>query len=405
MIRDNPKVQVDFAVLQVSAASEQAVDGISTKQLNGDTSKVYVIDGLLDLTLGVSDLHLFDVRTAACDCIKAYFSNHADIKLHFLQRAIQGHNSGADETANVLTTLLRPTSASTADPYRPWFASVILFSLIWDDGQAKAMAMDVCEGDAEAGEEVVTCIQTISDNLIGGLQRLDDTRLLIGYLMLLCGWLFEDPDAVNDFLGEGSNMQTLVNQLATGDRDGIVVQGLCTLLLGIVYEFSTQDSPVPRREVHKILIRMGRDVYIDRLNKLRKDPALRDFEVLPQKLISAPDGGLPEVCFDKTFVEFLKDNFSRIQRAIDRDPGLEISVISNGVQRGISREMVDELRTSLQEKEEILHKSQSELGALERQLSQERTTLRETEDDAAQGLSRAQQEHQESQRRLQEEIR
>lgn len=373
---------------------------------NGDTGKVHVIDGLLDLTLGVSSLQLFDARAAACECLKAYFHSHAQIRLHFLHRAIEGHASGADETVNVLTTLLRPaTGGVTSDPYRSWFASIILYHLICDDAETKAMAMRVSEGDASSGEEVVTCIQTITSNLIEGMQRGDDDRVLVGYLMLLCGWLFEDFDAVNDFLGEGSNVQRLAELAAYGDREKVLVQGLCTLLLGIVYEFSTKDSPVPRKSLHHILIsRMGKDQYVNRLNKLRRHTAIRDFEVIPQKLASAGSGSLPEVFFDKVFVDFMKDNFSRFQRAIDRDPGFEIAVISNGVQKGISREMVDSLRSSLEEKEGTLQKAQSDILSLERQLEQEAADHRRASETAAQDFQRLKRVNEELQRNHDDDI-
>jgi hypothetical protein len=352
----------------------------SPDQQNGGT-KVYVIDGLLDLTLSVSSLQAFDARIAACECIKAYFNNHAVIRLHFLRRAISGHTSGADETANVLTTLLRPTDGNTpSDPYRCWLAAVLFFHLIFDDAEAKSLAMNIAEGDASNGEEVVTCIQSVAANLITGIQQGEDDRVLTAYLMLLCGWLFEDPDAVNDFLGEGSNVQSLVQAVLQVDHGSVLVQGLCAVLLGIVYEFSTKDSPLPRATLHSILAsRMGRDQYIDRLTKLRKHPLLRDFEVLPQKL---GPSGLPDVYFDKSFVDFFKDNFSRLIRTIDRDPGMEIPVVANGVQKGISREMVDSLRSQLEEKDNALQKIQADFLSLERQLGQERADSRRAKETA-----------------------
>lgn len=332
---------------------------------------------------------MFDARFAACECIKAYFYNHPAIRLHFLRRAIEGHASGGDETANILSTLLQPVVGS-ADPYRYWFASVIFYHLIEDEEEAKKEAMSFTVGDAANGEEVVTCIQTITANLIDGVRKDDDQRILLGYLMVLCEWLFEDPDAVNDFLSEGSNVQSLLQVLALTDREKVMVQGLSTLLLGIIYEFSTKDSPVPRKTVHQILMSgMGRDVYAERLDRLRKHPTIRDFEVLPQKAGSFGLGGLPEVYFDKAFVDFLKDNFSRFQRAIDRDPGYEIPIISNGVQKGISREMVDSLKASVEEKEAALIDAQEKLISFQRQLEQERSDNKRLKETNAQELSKA----------------
>lgn len=407
LIRGNTALQEGFAQLQVTSVLDEPPDeGNESSQQDG-IPKVYVIDGLLDLTLSVSSLSAFDSRLAACECIKAYFFNHPVIRKHFLRRAIDGHTSGADETANVLTTLLQPLDGHVSgDPYRYWFAAVLLFHLIFEDAEAKSLAMSVAEGDASNGEEVVTCIQTITANLIMGIQKNVDERILVAYLMLLCGWLFEDPDAVNDFLGEGSNVQSLVQAIFQKGGDGIIVQGLCAMLLGIVYEFSTKDSPVPRGTLHPVLAsRMGRDQYIDRLTKLRSHPLLRDFEVLPQKPTSAPVGGLPEVFFDKSFVDFVKDNFSRLLRAIDRDPGMEVPVIANGVQKGISREMVDSLRSQLEEKEKTLQKAEEKLQSLERQLGQEQADHRRTKETADVDLKRIKSVNEALQRHYEEDLK
>ena len=406
MIRGNQSLQEGFAQIQVTSVLDEPIDAGDTSQQNG-IPQVYVIDGLLDLTLSVPLSAAFDSRLAACECIKAYFYNHPLIRKHFLRRAIDGHTRGVDETANVLTTLLQPLDTHVSgDPYRYWFAAVILFHLIFEDADAKSLAMSVAEGDASNGEEVVTCIQTITANLLIGINKNVDERVLVAYLMLLCGWLFEDPDGVNDFLGEGSNIGSLVQAVRHITGDSIIVQGLCAMLLGIVYEFSTKDSPVPRATIHPILAsQMGREQYVDRLTKLRGHPLLRDFEVLPQKLSSAQMGGLPEVFFDKSFVDFVKDNFSRLLRAIDRDPGMEIPVVANGIQKGISREMVDSLRSQLEEKEKALQKAEEELLSLSRKLGQEQADHRRANETASVELTRIKQVNDALQRHHEEDVK
>jgi hypothetical protein len=407
LIRGNPSLQEGFSQFRVtSVLDEPPEESPEAGQQNG-IPQVYVIDGLLDLTLSVSLMGAFDCRLAACECIKAYFYNHPIIRKHFLRRAIDGHTAGADETANVLTTLLQPLDVQiTSDPYRYWFAAVILFHLIFEDSNLKSLAMKVTEGDASEGEEVVTCIQTLTGNLIIGLQKNVDERVLIAYLMLLCGWLFEDPDGVNDFLGEGSNLQSLVQATLGTVGDGVIVQGVCALLLGIIYEFSTKDSPVPRATIHPILTtQLGRERYINKVTKFRSHPLLRDFEVLPQKLSSAVVGGLPQVYFDTTFVDFVKDNSSRLLRAIDRDPGMEIPIIANGVQKGISRELVDSLRSQLAEKSGALQKSEEDLVSLGRQLGQEQVDHRRAKELSAVELARTKHVNEALQRHHDEDLK
>ena len=407
MIRGNRNLQEAFAQLQVTSVLDDVSLSPSSKGAENSVSKVYVIDGLLDLTLSISSLQAFDTRLAACECMKAYLFHHPVIRLHFIRRAIDGYLSGADETANVLTTIMRPSDATgSVDPYRHWLAAVILFHLIFEDAEAKALAMTVAEGDAEKGEEVVTCIQTISGNLIAGIEKSEDERVLVAYLMLLCGWLFEDPDAVNDFLSEGSNVQSLVQAVVQNSVDAPIVQGLCAMLLGIVYEFSTKDSPIPRATLQPILLsRMGRELYIDRITKLRNHTLLRDYEVTPQRLDSTPIGMLPDVFFDQTFVDFAKDNFSRLIRAIDRDSGFEIPVVTNGVQKGISRDMVDSLRTEVEEKSKALDEAEAKLVTLDRQYGQEQADNKKAKETTAVEFARIKKVNDALQRHQEEEMK
>lgn len=384
----------------------QSVPQVNGHSQNEPAHKVNVIQGLLELVLATSSSEEFDVRLAACKCIKAYLYGHAPIRLHFLRRAIDGHISDDNEIDNIFTILIDNSgSAPAGDPYRPWMAAVILFHLLYEDSDAKAIARGVTEGDAESGEEVVTCIQALSANLIAAVQRSDNERVSIGYLMVLCAWLFEEPDAVNDFLGEGSNVQSLVQLITQDTHRKVLVTGLCAYLLGIIYEFSTKDSPVPRATLHQILtMRLGREQYTDQITKLREHTLVRDFEVLPQRLDSSKSGGLPDVYFDSTFVEFLKDNFSRVVRAVDRDPGIEIPVIANGIQRGVSRELVDSLRVQAEDRIQALHRAESELLNLEQKLGQEQADHRKAKEFAALELGRIKSVNEALQRNHEEEV-
>lgn len=372
------------------------MDDGSVQSINHkDEAQVYVIDGLLDLILNLQDSTAFNLRYAASECLKAYFSNHLNVRLHFLTRAIEGYLAGGEEVTNALTVLLAPSAEQSAsDPYRTWFAAVIAYHLLYDNPAAKSKALSLTEGDAAEDEEVVTSVQTVTAHLLTGVRRGDDARISVGYLMLLTIWLFEDLDAVNDFLSEGSNIQSLIqaiSQPATPENE--LVQGLCAMLLGIAYEFSTKDSPIPRTTLHSILTtRLDREQYLDRLLKFRAHPFVRDFEMIPQRRDPALVSGLADVYFDSAFVNFFKDNYSRITRAIDRSPELEISVITNGVQKGISRALVDSLREQIREKETAIEEAKVAAESQESRLGQEQGEHRRFREEANKELAKAQEE-------------
>ena len=344
-----------------------------------------VIQGLLETALAVSTQPNFDIRLAACECIKAYLYGHVPIRLHFLRRARDGHSAENPESDNIITILLQnPSDQPSSDPYRPWIAAVILFNLTFEDHKAKSIATEIVEGDAGKGEETVTFIQALSGNMISQAQRGTDDRVTIGYLMVLIGWTFEDPDAVNDFLQEGTNVQSLIQMALQPVQHKVLETGLCAFLLGVLYEFSSKDSPISRSTLHDIVTtRLGREHYNDKLTKLREHPIVRDFEVLPQSQSGDQVIGLPDVYFDKIFVDFLKDNFSRVARAIDRPPSIEVSVVANGVEKGISRELVDSLRLQLDDKMKNLQRAESQILTLERRLGQEQADHRKVRESTA----------------------
>jgi hypothetical protein len=407
LISGNPTLQEKFADIEVFWNSQ---DG-QAKLSNGDSKavapqKINVIEALLKLALEPAPIYRLDARLAACECMKAFFAKHSGIRMHVLRRAIDGHVSGDDQIPNILSVVLEaPESRGNVDPYRKWMASVLMFHLVFEDPEAKSLAMKVTEGNAENGEEVVTCVQMVAANMITGMQRGDDERISVGYLMLLCGWLFEDPDVVNDFLGEGSIIQSLIQETKQGRLGHVLVPGLCSILLGIIYEFSSKDSPIPREALHKLLSSsLGREQYVDKITKLREDPLVRDFEVLPQTARGDHDGGLPEIFFDRTFIEFLKDNFSRLIRAIDRDPGLEIPVIANGIQKGISRELVDTLRAQVEDRNQTIQKLESDLLTLQQKLEQEQLDHRRTKESTGLEISRIKQINETLQRSHEAEI-
>jgi len=405
LIRGNASIQEHFGDLAVPKASVGAKSVTNGQSAPNGIELTNVIESLLNIALQPASISIFDVRLAACECVKAFFSGHAGIRFHVLRRAIGGYKRDDDVVPNILTVLIRPSdSPATSDPYQTWIASVLLFHLLFENPEGKELALTITDGDASSGEEVITCVQSIATNLITSVQRREDERAVIGYLMLLCGWLFEDPDAVNDLLGEGSSIPSLINASKITSSTAPLVAGLCIVLLGIIYEFSSKDSPVPRSKLHGLLTNgLGREIYIDRLMKLRENVHVRDFEVLPRSS-SHTDGGLPNVFFDQTFIEFLKDNFSRLQRAIDRDPSFEVSVMTNGVQKGISRELVDSLRAQLADKVKTNEELETRVVDLQHKLDQEGLDHRRTRESTAVELSRIKQINEGLQRNHEEEL-
>lgn len=407
MIRENPPLQEQFGDLSVPKTEDRKTSNLANGHgVPNGVTMVNVIESLLGVALEPASSNQLDLRLGACECIKAFFTGHSGIRSHVLRRAIDGFKTGSDNIPNILLVLLEQSEHNTSiDPYQRWIAAVLLFHLLYDNSEAKAMALGIAEGDSESGEELVTCIQLLASTVMTAIKRNEDSRISVSYLMLLSGWLFEDPDAVNDLLGEASIVQSLINGAKLNPATNPLVSGLSVFLLGIIYEFSSKDSPVPRKTLHGLLIdRLGREQYLDKLKKLRANSTVRDFEVLAPTSQTDLDGALPEVYFDGTFIEFFKDNFSRIVRAIDRDPGIEVSVIANGVEKGVSRDLVDSLKAEVEDRSKSLRDLESEMLLLKQKLEQEQLDHRKTRESSVVELGRIKHINESLQRNHEDEL-
>ncbi|KAI4716376.1 hypothetical protein E4T48_07429 [Aureobasidium sp. EXF-10727] len=361
----NAPLQEAFASFQVPVTPENPapVNGVATKS---QPKTMYVIEALLNLVLSASASRTLDLRSAACSLIKAYFHGHDRIKLHFLQRAIAGYTEGEEEDMNILSTLLNgpQLGPATPDPPRFAFASDIACQLLFNLQDAKSMLMGVSEGDADKGEDVITAIQTLSGHLLSSLQNDLDPQLSISYLNLLITFLFDEPAAVNDCLAEGSSLMGVLidnalltaNSQVAADPIKSLLPGLSAILLGTIYEFSTKDSPIPRRTLHPLLTsKLGRQKYFDALMQFRQNPIVRDSEFIPPEIEGAA------ILFDNEFVDWFKDEYGRLKRVIDREPGIEVVRPSDV---GVDRDVLDDLREKIKARDEKLQQiEQDDLAA------------------------------------------
>lgn len=375
-VADNPPLQEAFAALTVSDPT--LVNGIEreTQQSTGSRSKsptkrssvrrsaenprTYIIEALLDLTLDRphDDVRL---RAAACGAIQAYLGQHDRIKSHFLQRAISGH-AQHEKASNVLTTLSEPKD----DPSALLFASWILEDIVMDDFNAKEVLTAVKEGDANAGEDVLSFLQTVGAHLEEALLKDTEVASVSAYCTLLSVVLWDFAIGVDDLLAESASLLQVLTQMSQNAALSPLTDGLCATLLGIIYEFSTKDSPTPRRTIAPLLTqKLTRSRYLQVIAELRRHPAIRDSDV---------DGSSEEeLLFCKSFVDLFMDEYSRLRKAIDKDPGIEV-LPSSSTDAGVDRDVLDDLRQQLQTARDTSSQTQQERAAIVQQHDQERLT-------------------------------
>jgi DNA repair exonuclease SbcCD ATPase subunit len=390
LIANNPPIQEQFAALQLALPTENDTTSQAGSQTNGSRSnatsarnsarpsvekpRAYVIEALLDLTLDQPRSET-PLRAAACCLIQAYLANHDRIKNHFLQRAISGYTQG-EEAANVLTALLQPGT----DTQGVLFASWIVQDLLIDVFDAKIALAAVKEGNESEGEEVLTAVQALASQLETAMQTGADERVIAAYASTLVVFLWEFADGVNDLLAEGSGLvQALVASVSSA-ATAPTTAGLAASLLGTVYEFSTKDSPISRRTLAPLLTqKLGRGKYLDALLAFRRDPVIRDFGV------DEPSGDSDIV--NETFVDLFQTEYSRLRKAIDKDPGVEVLPFAD-IEAGVDRDVLDDLRQQLQTVKNSLSQTSKDAQDLRQQAEHDKMTLQKEGQSASAEVDR-----------------
>ena len=195
----------------------------------------------------------------------------------------------------ILSGLLDLPSSPEAhfDPYRPLFACLLLSHLVRNSEHAKKLAREITlppsgvDSAVEDDDDKAGLVQLVVGNLMmaareqtecvnraakdghqsGSAEEEDWTRVMVGYLVLLCTWLWDSPKTVKDFLSESANLQVvcalcvslywggnakvltnpqLIQPITQTTGIDPLVQGLCAFLLGVCYEFNREPGEITR---------------------------------------------------------------------------------------------------------------------------------------------------------------
>ena len=275
----------------------------------------------------------------------------------------------------ILAGLLElPSAGAEFDPYRPLFSCLLLAHLVRNSELAKKLARDITcpTADGESAiaddEDKVTLVQSIVGNLMmasreqtecvnraakdgkvaGSTEEEDWTRVMVGYLVLLCAWLWDSPKTVKEFLSESANLQVV----GFSDRSSLTpahpthhpnhrnrspgprterFPPRCMLRVQprawrdhSVCRYPRDITDFYRATLHPILhSRIGPDQFVSRMARLREDPRFRAvqpdaFETegtetapQPHDEVDEADEGL-ELWFDWAFVDFWKNHYCEL---------------------------------------------------------------------------------------------
>jgi len=309
------------------------------------------------------------VRAAALQAFEALVLQNMEVRmtlLHALVAAplpeqLQSHAGQLlDAVAHLPTTPLVGAPQTRFDPYMYLFASTMLSYLLQVSDTAKAFVRQVrldADGRCVVGaprneahhdtddDAPPILIHVVVGNLAMALREhaeavrreraaiaaehanssQDWAHIIVGYLTLLAQWLWQSSSSVADFLSESANLQIVVQPAAQATGVDPLVQGLATFVLGVAYEFNplmgedSSEGIMTRHTMHSILrTRIGVDEFGTRLVLTKSDA--RFYECTPEVLEDVTrhmdDPEPPALWFSWPFVEFWKDTYVRVQKAI-----------------------------------------------------------------------------------------
>ncbi|KAG7896228.1 hypothetical protein KL907_001959 [Ogataea polymorpha] len=398
IIRSNAEIQLQFSQIDVPymdptlPASAQKMDEV-----------VPVIDALLHWCFYANSVHLFDLRMASVVLLHAYFKDNADAKYAFLkdqkyafnklngvpdsedeleeeeeedangevENDANGESRSASTTftgANLFATLINVDSDLQLNPYKIWFACLVLIYVFEDYNEGRDLAMSVQIGNASANEDVLNIIEAVGQALCSSL-RFKDPRVPIAYMMLLSVWLWENFQAVDRFLQDPSILDQLLAYLVEANDENLLAQGMVVVLLAIVYEFTRKKSPVSRQQLSSLLkSRVGDNAFSLKIQQFEKSEAFSNYDEETMLNPDRDDTGLPQVFFDPLFVQLVKENSRRLRGAIGHDPSFEpLEKLSFDAFETVQNDclsLTNDLKTVRKEADETIEKQKAEIERL-----------------------------------------
>ncbi|ODQ45995.1 hypothetical protein PICMEDRAFT_21486, partial [Pichia membranifaciens NRRL Y-2026] len=351
VIRSNNDVQFKFSQVDVPY-----LDPSLPSTAQKFEAIVPITVALLNWCLHVNSVHLFDIRAAALDTLHAFFRDNTEAKIAFIDDQVYTFNSlngiennnesfelndanasvkndneslevsidpnSLDSKSNIFQTLIQMENYKL-NPYKIWFASIILLYVFEDYPEAKLKVMAITLGNENDDEDVISIISAIAQALCTSLKQ-SDIRVPIAYLMLLCNWCWDNYEAVDEVLKDLSILDQLLAFIVDSANESDLVQGLISYFLSIIYEFSRKTSPISRSQLHQYLSkRIGVHSFSLKIQQFVKDKHVSNFKELDWLNPTRDESGLPEVYFDGIFIDQVSENSQRMTRAIGKDPIVE----------------------------------------------------------------------------------
>ncbi|KAI8805038.1 p115 like vesicle tethering protein [Cladochytrium replicatum] len=266
----------------------------------------------------------FSVRAAAAYTFQCAVHNNADSQLAIASTLTppppDNPNSQLEEKpespGSLLIAALLGAESARVDPYRVWFAAVMLSHILRNNPHTQVIVLEH-KFDEEGDDEPISLLHKCMYASLMASREGADIRVQIGFISLVATWLYDCPRAVKEFLSEAANLQFLVEQINQTTGVDPIVQGLAAYVLGICYEFNDDSEPAFTRASMKSLIisRIGVDMFMSKIERLREAPQFTKVSQYMLPTTEAADAP-PDVYFDSAFAELFKSTYDSISKSI-----------------------------------------------------------------------------------------
>ena len=259
--------------------------------------------------------------------------------------------------------LIKSLQEGYKQPVASWMASVLLASIISDNQDCKHFALRIQLSLDRPKENLLTlCMTLLRSNQV---QKQRDTSLVgqiasIGFLRLLCVWMFQFPPLVAEFLSVPENLSFLVEIVAQSPAN-IHLQGMAALLVGFCFMFNeneeSEDMSSNRLALHGIIChRIGLDKFLACLDAMRQSAPFQRAETLDITTLDLTEVDLEILLYDSDLIEFVKNARDQLLRDL-RSPNKRKADIQYKDQIREKDALIEQLQTKITELESCVSRS------------------------------------------------
>ncbi|XBW36934.1 hypothetical protein QEN19_002513 [Hanseniaspora menglaensis] len=320
IIKANESLQDKFGTIDVPL-----IDPIKNSIDSAEKVLMPVYKILLNWSLKLTSVHALKLRLVCNELIKCFLFQNKTLQQNFINNQLKEYSELEDNEINIFYNLLEYDSNLVMNPYKLYFVIDLFIFLINDNRENKDLLLLNTDNETNY-------LEIITELLITHLNSNNNNiRLVLFYLQFLEFIVFQDFKYVNKFLDSKLNLKQILTYLNDKQfqlSELIIVKESIFLLVGIIYDFSTSESPIDRKSLHKLITKTTSiENYKNNIKKLYDNENLKN-SLKIDYLDNSTDfieknSGLPNLYFIPEIHEFILANKTQFINSLSQDPLLD----------------------------------------------------------------------------------